>query len=176
MFFSLCHIRLFATPWMKAHQASLSFTISRSLLKPLSIESVIRFNHHILRWPLLCLSSVFPNIMVLSNESALHIKWSYYWNFSFSTSPPNEYSGLISFMIDCCLLQWTNNPDRKAINASFKWLNWNIDDRWNISSLGWIHSLQMYMKHCLGWSMLGHQISLNKIKNQASFVTIMIYN
>ena len=101
MFFSLCHIRLFATPWMTAHQASLSFTISRSLLKPLSIESVIWFNHHILRWPLLCLSSVFPNIRVLSNESALHIKWSYYWNFSFSTSPPNEYSGLISFMIDC---------------------------------------------------------------------------
>ena len=96
---SLSHVRLFETPWTAARQASLSFTISQSLLKFMSIESVILSNHLILPCPLLFLPSIFPNIRVFSNESALRMRWSKYWSFSFSTSPSNEYSGLISFRI-----------------------------------------------------------------------------
>ena len=89
-----------ATAWTTAHQASLSFTISRSLLKLLSIKSMMPFNHLILCCPLLLLSSIFPSIRIFSNESVLHIRWPKYWSFSFSISPSNEYSGLISFTID----------------------------------------------------------------------------
>ena len=88
------------TPWTAARQASLSFTISRSLLKLMPIESVMPTNHLILCHLLLLLPSVFPSIRVFSNESALHIRWPKYWSFSFSISPSNEYSGLISFKID----------------------------------------------------------------------------
>ena len=91
---------LFVTPWTTAHQASLSFTISWSLLKLMSIESVMPPNHLILCHPLLLLPSIFPNIRVFSSESALHIRWPKYWSFSFSISPSNEYSGLISFRMD----------------------------------------------------------------------------
>ena len=87
------------TPWTVAYQASLSFTISQSLLELMSIESVMTSNHLILCHPLL-LPSIFPSIMVFSNESALCIRWPKYWNVSFSISPSNEYSGLISFRID----------------------------------------------------------------------------
>ena len=89
---------LFETPWTAAHQASLFFTISCNLLKLMSIELVIIFNHLILCSPLL-LPSIFPSIKVFSNESVLRIRWPKYWNFSFSISPSNEYSGLISFRI-----------------------------------------------------------------------------
>ena len=92
--------QLFLTPWIVAHQASLSFTISLSLLKLMSIESMMPSNHLIFCWPLLLLPSIFPSIRVFSNKSALRIRWSKYWCFSFSTSPSNEYSGLISFSID----------------------------------------------------------------------------
>ena len=95
---SLSHVRLFATPWTAAHQASLSITNSRSLFKPMSIESVMPSNHLILCRPLL-LPSIFPSIRVFFNESVLHIRWPEYWSFSFSISPSNEYSGLISFRI-----------------------------------------------------------------------------
>ena len=78
----------------------MSFTSSQSLLKFTSIESVMPSNHLILCCPLLCLPSIFPSIRVFSNESVLHIRWPEYWNFSFSISPSNEYSGLISFRID----------------------------------------------------------------------------
>ena len=88
------------TPWTAAHQASLSFTISQSMLKVMFIESLISSNHLILCPNLLLLPSIFPSIRVFSNESALHIRWPKYWSFSFSTSPSNEYSGLISFRID----------------------------------------------------------------------------
>ena len=88
------------TPWTAAYQASLSITISQSLLKLMSIESVMSSNHLILCCPLLHLPSVFPSIMVFSNELALHIKWPKYWSFSFSISPSNECSGLISFRFD----------------------------------------------------------------------------
>ena len=83
-----------------ACQASLSFTISRNLLKLMSIESLMLSNHLILCCPLLLLPSIFPGIKVFSTESALHVMWPKYWSFSFSVSPSNEYSGLISFRID----------------------------------------------------------------------------
>ena len=88
------------TPQRAACQASLSFTISLSLFKLVCIESVMPCNHLILCCPLLLLPSIFPNIRVFSNESALHIRWPKYWSFSFSTSTSIEYSGLISFRID----------------------------------------------------------------------------
>ena len=87
-------------PWTAARQASLSFTISRSLLKFKSSESLMPSNHLILYCPLLLLSSVFPSIRVFSNVLDLHIRWPKYWSFSFSISPSNEYSGLISFRMD----------------------------------------------------------------------------
>ena len=91
-------VQLFVNPWTAAHQASLSFTISQSLLKLMSIESVMPSNHLILCHPLLLLPSVFPGSRVFSNESALCIRWLKYWSFSFS--PSIKYSGLISFRID----------------------------------------------------------------------------
>ena len=92
--------QLFAVPWTEAHQASLSFTLSQSLRKLMSIKSMMPSNHLILCCPLLLLPSIFPSIRVLSNESALRIRWPKYWSFSFSISPSNEYSGLISFRMD----------------------------------------------------------------------------
>ena len=96
---SLSHVQLFATPWTVARQASLSITNSQSLLKPMSIQSVMPFNHLVLCRPLL-LPSIFPSIRVFSKESALRIRWTKYWSFSFNVSPSNEYPGLISFRID----------------------------------------------------------------------------
>ena len=97
---SLSHVRLYATPWTTACQASLSIAKSQSLLKLMSIESVMPSSHLIVCCPLLLLPSVFPSIRVFSKESALHIRWPKYWSFSFSTSPSHEYSWLISFRID----------------------------------------------------------------------------
>ena len=88
-------------PWTEAHQASLSITNSPSLLKLMSIESVMPSNHLILSHPLLFLPSIFPSIGVFSNESVLLIRWPKYWSFSFRIIPCNEYSGLISFRMDC---------------------------------------------------------------------------
>ena len=96
---SLSCVRLFATPGIAARQAYLSTTNSCSLLKLMSIELVMPSNHLILFRPLLLPPSIFPSIRVLSNESVLHIRWPMYWSFSFSISPSNEYSGLISFRI-----------------------------------------------------------------------------
>ena len=93
------HKQPFATPWTAARQAFLSITSSWSLLKVMSTESVMPSNHLILCRPLLLLPSIFPRIKVFSNESALPIRWLKYWSFSFSISPSNEYSGLISFRI-----------------------------------------------------------------------------
>ena len=93
-------VRLFATPWTAACQASLSITNSWSLLKLTSVKSVMPSNHLILCHPLLLLPSIFPSIRVFSNESVLRIRWPKYWSFSFSISPSNEYSALISFRID----------------------------------------------------------------------------
>ena len=100
----LNRVRLFAAPWTAAHQASLSCTVSRSLLKFMSIESVMPSNHLILCRPLLVLPSIFPSTRVFFNGSALCIRRPKYWNFSLSISPSNEDSGLISFMTDWFLL------------------------------------------------------------------------
>ena len=96
----LSTVRFFATPWTAAQKASLSITNSQSLLKLVSIKSVMPSNHHILCRPLLLLSSIFPSIRVFSHEWDFHIRWPKYWSFSFSISPSNEYLGLISFRID----------------------------------------------------------------------------
>ena len=93
-------VQLSATPWTAARQASLSITNSQSLPKLISIESVIPSSHLILCRPLLLMPSIFPRIRVFSNESALHIRWSKYWSFSFNISPSNEHSGLISFRMN----------------------------------------------------------------------------
>ena len=92
--------RLFVTLWTAACRVSLSFTIMQNLLKLISTESAMPSNYLILCLPLLLLPSIFPSIRVVSSESVLHIRWPQYWNFSFSISLSNEYSGLISFRID----------------------------------------------------------------------------
>ena len=96
----LSHVQLFATPWTAACQASLSITNSQSLLKLMSVESVMPSNHLILYHPLVVLPSIFPSIRVFSNELALRIRWPKYWSFSFSISTSSEYSGLISLRMD----------------------------------------------------------------------------
>ena len=108
----LSHVRPFATPWTAARQASLSITNSRSLLKLMSIESVVPSNHLILCRPLLLPPSVFPSIKVFSNESVLQVRWPKYRSFSFSISPSIEYSGLISFRMD-----WLDLP---AVQGTLK--------------------------------------------------------
>ena len=122
---SLSRVRLFATPWIAARQASLSITNSWSPPKPMSIESVMPFKHLIFRHPLLLLRSVFPSIRVFSNESALCMRWPKYWSFSFNISPSNEHPGLIFFRMDWVDLfadierqTWVSNP---ALNYSILW-------------------------------------------------------
>ena len=97
---SLSRVQLVVTPWTAARHASLSFTISRSLLKLMSIELGMPSNHLVLCCPLLLLPSIFPSTRVFSNDLASHIRWLKYWPFSFSISHSNEYSGLISFRMD----------------------------------------------------------------------------
>ena len=103
---SLSRVQLFVTPWTAARQASLSITKSQSLLKLMSIKSLMPSNHLIFNCFLLLLPSIFPSIRVLSNESALCIRGPQYWSFSFSISPSNEYSGLLSFRTGCISLQF----------------------------------------------------------------------
>ena len=107
---------LFATPWTARHQASLSFTVSWSLLKLMSIESVMPSNHLILCHPLLFPPSIFPSIRVFFNELALPIRWPKYWSFSFSINPSREYSGLIPFRIE-----WFDPLQHHSSKASIRW-------------------------------------------------------
>ena len=120
----LSHIQLFATPWTAAHQASLSITNSRSLLKLTSIELVMPSNHLVLCHPLLP-PSIFPSISVFSNQSALRIRWPKDWSFSFSITPSNEYSGLISFRmywLDLLAAQGTRRSlQHHSSKASILW-------------------------------------------------------
>ena len=129
-FQSLSCVRLFATPWTAACQASLSCTIYRNLLKLTSIESVMTSDHLILCCPLLLLPSIFCSITVFSNESALHIRWPKYWSFSFNTSPSNEHPGLITFRMDWldllaiqgtlkCLLQYHRSKASILLHSAF---------------------------------------------------------
>ena len=123
---SLNHVQLSATSWTAVQQSSLSFTISRSLLKLMSIETMILSKHFTLCHPLLLLLPSFPNIRVFSNESALHIRWPKCWSFSIRISPSKEYSGLISIgidQLDLLAVQWTlkkssPTPQFKSINSS----------------------------------------------------------
>ena len=110
----LNHVQLFVTPWTAARQASLSITNSQSLLKVMSIESMMPSNHLILCYPLLLPPSIFPSLRVFSNESVLCIRWPKYWSFSFSISACNEFSGLISFGMD--------QLDLLAVQGTLKYL------------------------------------------------------
>ena len=151
---------LFATPWTAACQASLSFTISQSFLKLRSIESVMPSKHHILCHPLL-LPSVFSSIRVFSNESALCIRWLKYWSFSFSISPSNEYSGLISFWMD-----WL---DLLAVQGTLKSL---------LENLSWKHGRITY--EC-GWLFNSSFVSFSVVQrkkprmgSQESWILVLI--
>ena len=124
----LSSVRLFVTPWTAARQASLSITNSQSSLKLMSIESVMSSNHLILYCPLLLLPLIFPSIGVFSNEWVFCIRWPKYWSFSFSISPSNEYSGLISFMmgwLDLLVVQGTLKSllQHHSSRASILWLS-----------------------------------------------------
>ena len=137
---SLSHVRLFVTPWIAAHQASLSITNSRSLLKPMSIRSVMPSSHLILCRPRLLLPPLPPSIRVFSNESTLHMGWPKYWSFSFSISPSNEHPGLISFRMDWLdllavqgtfksLLQHHSSKAGKRFGGIYL----NLDGRWTVN-------------------------------------------
>ena len=114
----LSPVRLFVTLWTAAHQASLSIINSQSLLKLISIESMVPSNHLILCHTLLLLPSIFPSIRIFSNDSVLHIRWPKYWSFSFSISPSNEYSGLISWISPRDSQESSPTPPFKSVNSS----------------------------------------------------------
>ena len=164
---SLNCVRLFATPWTAACQASLSFTISWSLLRLMSIESVMPSNHLILCHPLLLLPSIFPSIRVFSNESALLIRWPKYWSFSFSISPSNEYSGLISFRMD-----WF---DLLAVQGTLKSLLQNHSSRASILWFSTFFMVQLSHPHMT----TGKTIALTKMdfcqQSDVSVVYLYVY-
>ena len=122
-FSQLSCVQLFETPWTTVYQASLPITNSWSLCKLMSIKSVIPSNHLILCYPLLLPPSIFPSIRIFSNESVLHIRWPKYWSFSFSISPSNEYSGLISFkmdLLDLLAVQGTGREPYAEVTTHWK--------------------------------------------------------
>ena len=129
---SLSHVRLFATPWIAARQASLSITISQSSLRLTSIKSVMPTSHLILCHPLLLLPPIPPSIRVFSNESTLHMRWPKYWSFSFSIISSNKYSGLISFRMD-----WL---DLLAVQGTFKSLQHHSSKASIYSVLSFLYS------------------------------------
>jgi len=135
----LSRVQLFANPWTAVHQASLSITNSRSLLKLMSIKSVVPSNHLILCHSLLLPPSIFPSIKVFSNESVLCIRWPKYWSFSFNISPSNEYSGLISFRMD-----WL---DPLAVQGTLKSLLKHQFESINSSALSYLCSPTLISIH-----------------------------
>ena len=147
---SLSHVWLFATPWTVARQASLSITSSQSLLKLMSIKSVMPSNHLILCHPLLFLPSVFSRIRVFSNESVLRIRWPNYWSFSFSISPPNGCSWLISFRID-----WL---DRLAVQGTLK----SLLQHHSSEALILRHSAFFIVQHSHAYITTGKSIALSR--------------
>ena len=147
---SFSHVWLFATPWTAARQPSLSITNSRSLLKLMFIESVVPSNHLILCNPLLLLPSIFRSIRIFSNELVLHIKWPKYWSFSFSISPSNEYSGVISFRMD-----WL---DLLAVQGTLKSL---LQHHSSITSVFW-HSAFFIVQLSYPYMTTGKTIALTR--------------
>ena len=143
----LSHVWLFETPWTAALKASVSITNSWNLLKLISFESMMPYNHLILCHPLLLLPSVFPSISVFLNESVLHIKWPKYWSFSFNISPSNEHSELISFRMDWLDLLAVQGTLKSLLQNQFKSINFlalsflysptltGINDHWKNHSL-----------------------------------------
>ena len=127
----LSRLWLFATPWTAAHQASLTLTNSQSLLKLMSVESVMPSIHLILCCPLLLPASVFPRIRIFSNESFLHIRWPKYWSFSFSISPSNENSGLISIRMDGWISLQSKGLSRVFYNTTVQSIN-SLIKPWHI--------------------------------------------
>ena len=123
---SLSRVQLFATPWIAARQASLSITNSQSLLKLMSIESLMPSSYLILCRPLLLLPPIPPSIRVFPKKSALHMRWSKYWSFSLSISPSNEYSGLISFRIDWLDLLAVQGTQESSPTPQFKSINSSV--------------------------------------------------
>ena len=147
-------VRLFVTPWTAARQASLSITNSWSLLKLMPIKLVMPSNHLILCHPLLFLPSIFPSIRVFSNESVLCIRWPKYWSFSFSISPSNEYSGLISFRmdwLDLLTVQGTlkslrqHHSSKASIASSYMMLMPREPGRWKLGLCPAPHYLQWHL-------------------------------
>ena len=147
---SLSHVPLFASPWTAAHQASLSFINSQSLLKLMSIESVTPSNHLILCRPLLLPPSIFSSIRVFYSESVLHIRWPKYWSFSFSMSPSNEHPGLISSRMD-----WL---DLLAVQGSLKSL---LQHHSSKASILW-HSAFFILQLSHPYTTTGNTIALTR--------------
>ena len=156
----LSRVLLFATPWTAACQASLSITISRSLLKLMFIESVVPFNDLIFCHPLL-LPSIFPSIRIFSNESVLHIKWLKYQSFSFSISPSNEYSGLIYFRGDWFDLLEIQGTLESSPTPQFKSINSLVLSLLYGPTLTSIHDFWKKHKHALSWSKMDSAVSVS---------------
>ena len=156
----LSWVRLFVTQWTTARQASLFIINSWSLPKLISIESVMASSHLMLCRPLLLLPSIFPNIRVFSNESALHIRWSKYWSFSFNISPSSEYPGQISFRMD-----WLDLP---AVQETLKSLLWHHSSKASISWRSAFFTVQLSHPHMTTektialtrWTFVGKVMSL----------------
>ena len=130
---SLSRVRLFVIPWIAASQASLSITNSWSLLRLMSIKSVMPSSHLTLCRPLLLLPPIPPSIRVFSNESALHTRWPKYWSFSFSVSPSNEHPGLISFRMDWLDLFAVQGPSVSLHLFPDSGSRFHVDDYWSIT-------------------------------------------
>ena len=135
---SFSRVWLFVTPWTAAHQASLFITNSQTLLKLISIESVMPSNHLIFCHPRLLLPSIFPSIRVFSNESVRRIRWPTYWSFSSSISPSNEYSGLISFRMNWLDLLTAQRTLKSLQYHSSKTSNLCADTYLHISNTEWV--------------------------------------
>ena len=164
MFVVVVQLLLFETPWTAVHNASLLFTISKSFLKLMSIESVMPSNHLILCHPLLFLPSVFPGIRVFSKELALHIRWPKFWNFSFSISPSTEYSGLVSFRVDWFELLIVQGTLKSLLNLGFGFCS--------------ACSQRICLSYSTAYWMLFHYLRFcfhNSIKDQSEF-TISMFN
>ena len=157
---SLSHVQLFATPWAAARWASLSITNSWSLLRFMSIESVMPCNHLILCYPLLLPPSIFPSIRVCSNESVLCIRWPKYWSFSFSISPSNEYSRLISFRMDWLDLLAVRGTLKKILASR---IQWHIKKLIHQNQVGFIPGIQGFFNIYKSINVIHH---INKLKHK----------